>query len=234
VSQLALDFLRGGVALNPGFQHVLVTHCTIAGARAQNHQRMGADGVVFGQYDLQEAGFYAVLAGHIHLHQGFGDNPRHFYNGSIAALDYGECPDKYYTVLDTATGEVVRIKLNTIHRQDINAAWTPTGIKIDESVPVELLFGARVRANLRVLGGDNVEIAKQQLAKFLELDAQALEFQINPQVVPTSKVRAVEITRAIRLSDKLKQYWEATGYPDESTQVDMIEKLAQLEDECSL
>jgi exonuclease SbcD len=233
VSQLVLEFLKTNVALDSGYRHILVGHVTIAGAKAQNHQQMGADGVTLGMYDLPEAGFFAAILGHIHLRQTLGENDRFFYNGSVAALDYGESPEKFFSVLDDETGEVEWVKLNTVHRQDINAYWTPTGICVDEDVPQSLLAGARVRANLRVEGGDNVDQAKAQLEAFLQ-NAGALEYKINPQVIPVSKVRAVEISQAVKMSDKLKEFWLATVAPDEITQKDMLEKLAELEDACFL
>lgn len=232
VSQLVYDYLKNEVALYPSYKHILVGHMTIAGAKAQNRQQMGADGVTLGEYDLPEIGFYAAMLGHIHLRQVLGTNDRFFYNGSVAALDYGETPEKYFSILDTETGYVEWFLLDTIHRQDVNAEWAPTGTIIE---PIEGCFikGARVRVNLRVEGGDNIDVARKQIEKWV-MESGALEFSINPQVIPVSKVRAVEIAKAISLSDKLKQYWEATSYPDEATLKDMIDKLAQVEDECSL
>ena len=231
VSQLALEFMRNNVALYREYHNILAGHLTIAGARAQNHQQMGADGVAIGIYDMREVGFDAAMLGHIHLMQTLA-YPDEFYNGSVAALDYGETPEKYFSVYDTSTGKVEWVKLNTIHRQDIVARWSPEGVVIDEVDP-SLLIGARVRAKLRLESGDNIDAAKKQLEEYLK-KAQVLEYQINPQVVATAKVRAVEITKAQSLSEKLKQYWNATEAPDEATQKDMLDKLAELEDQCSL
>ena len=231
VSQMVLTYLRNNVALNPDYKHILVGHMTVAGAKAQNHQQMGADGVTIGLHDIAEAGFDAAMLGHIHLRQELG-GPSYFYNGSIAALDYGETPDKYFSVYDTKTGKVEWIRLETIHRQDITARWASTGIVVDP-IDENLINGSRVRANLRIEGGDNAEKAKEQLAEWLK-NAGALEYKINPQVVPVSKVRASQISKATKLSDKLKQYWEATGFPDKETQKDMLDKLSELEDSCFL
>lgn len=229
VSQLVLDFLKNNIVLNPGYKHILVGHLTVAGARAQLHQQMGADGITVGLYDLTEAGFYAALLGHIHLRQDVG-SPRHFYNGSIAALDYGEDPNKYFSVLDTNTGDVEWVKLNTIHRQDVNANWSPNGIIIDlNGATPAMMLGARIRANLRIEGGDNIEQAKSQLEDYLKKSG-ALEYKINPQVITISQVRAVEISKAEKLSDKLYQYWIATKIPDEATQADMLTKLSEIQE----
>ena len=229
VSQMVIEYIKGVVNLNPDKKVILVGHMTVAGALCQAHQQLGADGVTVGIYDFADAGLYAALLGHIHLKQNCGGS-RYFYNGSIAALDYGEKPDKYFSVLDTDTGEVEWNRLKTVHRQDINAEWTPLGIKVDmEGISSELLEGARVRASLRVNGGDNTEQAKKQLADWL-IAANVLEFQISPQVIPTSQVRAVEISNATTLSDKLRQYWIAVADPEDEVKVDLLGKLSELED----
>lgn len=232
VSQLSLEYLKNNIALYPGYIHIVAAHMSIAGARAQNHQQMGADGICWGMDDMIDAGVFAAMLGHIHLKQDLGSN-LHFYNGSIAALDYGEIPDKYFSVLDTLTQEVEWIHLNTTHRQDVVASWTPIGVEIKEMPVQSHIEGARIRVNLHIEAGDNIDLAKQSVTSVF-MDRGALEVKINPQVVPVSKVRAVDIAKAVKLSDKLKQYWAANETPDEETQKDMLDKLAQLEDECSL
>jgi DNA repair exonuclease SbcCD nuclease subunit len=231
VSQLALEYLKNNVALHAGYKHILAGHMTIAGAKAQNHQQMGADGITLGLYDITEAGFFAAMLGHIHLMQAL-DGPTQYYNGSVAALDYGEVPEKFFSILDTETGQVEWVQLKTVHRQDVWGAWTSTGISMDD-VGIERLSGARVRFNLRVEGGDNVPAAKAQVEAWGK-QVGALELKINPQVIPVTKVRAVEISKARSLSDKLKQYWVATGETASADMEGMLNKLAQLEDECSL
>ncbi len=230
VSQMLLQFITNQVALNPGFKHILVGHLTIAGATAQNHQQLGADGVTLGIYDLQEAGFHASMLGHIHMQQNLSSH-LHFYNGSVCALDYGETPDKFFSVLDTKKDAVEWIKLNTIPRYDVSAHWTATGLKVD-GVDGRLK-GARVRVNLRVEGGDNVKAAKDQLESIMS-EAQVFEHKLNIQVLNPTQLRAAEIAMAQDLKDKLEQFWKATTRPDEKTQADMLAKLAQLEEElCS-
>ena len=231
VSQLILEYLRNNVALGAGMPVILVAHLTIAGARAEHRQQMGADGVTLGLYDIAEAGYKAAMLGHIHLRQEIGAST-YFYNGSIAPLDYGENPEKFFSVLDTKTWEVEWVRLKTVHRQDINAHFTPNGTVIDEqNLDIRQLFGARVRVNLRVEGGENVALAKQKMTEWLERWG-VLEYKINPQVISVTKVRAVEISNCVKMSDKLKQYWQATEQPEEAN--DMLDKLAQVEDECSL
>jgi len=234
VSQLLLEYMRNDILLRSDTKkHILVGHCLVAGARAQNHQQMGADGVTVGEFDLKDIGFDAALLGHIHLKQTFGQSESFLYNGSVAALEYGETPDKYYSILNTDDMYVEWVKLQTIHRQDINAYWTPTGLEIEDLRPA-LIEGARIRANLRISGGDNINLAKKQLEELL-VKHGALEYQISPQVIPVSKVRAVEISSTQSLYDKLELYWKATGTePEVNIQRQMREQLSELEDECDL
>jgi exonuclease SbcD len=235
VSQMVIEFIKNSVLLNQDKKLIVIGHMTIAGAQAQNHQQMGADGVTLGAYDMDDAGVWAAILGHIHLRQTFSGE-RFFYNGSIAALDYGEFPEKFFSVLDTNTGNVEWIKLNTVNRIDINAHWSPAGIGMDlEKVDLDSLEGSRVRVNLRVEGGDNVEAAKKQIEEFLAGE-NVLEFKINPQVLPLEAVRAVEISKSTSMKDKLTTYWEATEPPPEATQMGMQDKLSELEDAglCSL
>ena len=229
VSQMVVDYIKSEVTLHPEEKVIVVGHMTVAGAKCQAHQQMGADGVTVGIYDFADSGVYAAMLGHIHLKQECGGT-RFFYNGSIAALDYGESPEKYFSILDTNSGEVEWHRLSTIHRQDVSALWSAGGIIIENKFPPELLKGARVRANLRVEGGDNVDQAKKQLEQYL-ISSDALEYQINPQVTATEKVRAVEISKAESLSDKLREFWKATAEPEPDTKTGMLAKLDQLEDE---
>jgi DNA repair exonuclease SbcCD nuclease subunit len=231
VSQMVLQHLRNVVALGSGYKHILVGHLTIAGAKCQAHQQMSADGITLGLYDLREAGVYAALLGHIHLKQEVG-SPLHFYNGSIASLDYGESPDKWFSVLDTKTDKVEQVRLNTVHRQDVNATWMPHGIEIDCN-QTSLLYGARVRVNLKVDGGDNLPLAKKAVEDWLK-EVGALEYKINPQVITQAQVRSVEISKAESMANKLEQWWLATSRPEDSVTKDMQNKLQELEEElCS-
>ena len=230
VSQMVVEYIRNEVSLHPEEKIVLIGHMTVAGAKAQNHQQMGADGVTIGIYDFADSGVYAALLGHIHLKQECGGS-RFFYNGSIAALDYGEDPNKYFSVLDTELDTVEWIKLNTVHRQDVNAYWGPVGIVIEsEGIPDSLITGARVRINLRVEGGDNVAQAKLQLETWLN-SKNVLEYVIRPQVIPVGSVRSIEISKYVGMSEKLVEYWKGIGFQDDATQSEMLIKLEDLQDE---
>jgi exonuclease SbcD len=232
VSALALQYLKNAVQLITDVdQHILVGHLLISGARAQNHQRLIGEGVTFGQYDLPEAGFFAGILGHIHLQQVF-DNPLFFYNGSVCALDYGETPEKYFSILDTKTAGVEWIRLKTIDRYTLNGEYLgiADGMTYDDPEYRARIPGARVRIIYTVPEGENAKAIDASLEKdFYTLGA--LEVKVNHQIIPKDAAIAVEIAKAQSSADKLKALWQAKGGPDEDTQRDMLEKLGQVEDE---
>jgi DNA repair exonuclease SbcCD nuclease subunit len=239
VSKLAMDYLLQSIylaKLKPGAEesdkHILVSHLVIDGATLENHQPFKGEGVKFGQYDLMEAGFFAGIFGHIHLRQQFPDlcGP-YFYNGSPAALDYGEHPEKYCSVLDTDAGTIEWIKLDVVDRYSMEYVWKK-GEFIETGIyePARIK-GARVRVLLKVDEGDDIGFAKAELERVL-MELGALEAKVEPQVQPKEAVRAADIAKADTLEQKLEAYWKATNnYPSEEDQAGMKEKLRQLEDQ---
>jgi len=238
VSQLALQYLKNNVLLEnareKGLKHILISHLLINGSRLQNQQPLIGEGITFGANDLAEAGFYAGIFGHIHLNQSFDENGRFFYPGSPAAMNYGESPEKYCTILNTETGIVDWHKLKTVDRFSIECVW-PIGVSM---TPEEFQNmkdrskGARVRILLKVDEGDNLSRAKEEIEKIL-MDAGALEVKVDPQVRPKELIRAVEISTAETLEAKLEACWEANNNrPGEETASRMKSKLAVVEGRC--
>jgi exonuclease SbcD len=226
VGDLALQYIQNVVLNTPGVDvHILVAHLMINGARVQNHQPLIGQGVTVGQYDLPEAGLFAAILGHIHLKQEF-TSPRFFYNGSIAALNYGETPDKYFSILDTHSGDVEWIRLNTVGRYqiDIDFPFTDDGLKNSLAGRDFIITGSRIAVNLRVPDGENVSQAKGEIERYFSL-YHPIQLDIRPQLIPKTELRSQEIAHAHSLSDKLRAYWKATTEPDAESQKDMLEKL---------
>lgn len=233
VSQMVLAYLRNQVMLGEGEVNILIGHALVAGARAQNHQPLMGEGVTFGIHDLPDAGFYAALLGHIHLKQEF--SPRFLYNGSPSALNYGEDSEKWYSVLDTESGEIEWVHLDTIDRFTFDAQWLQNMFSwapcpgFDEN----RIKGARVRVNLRLNEGDDIELAKSTTeSKIIGLGA--LECKVNAQTTPRVEVRSSEVHQAKTMSEKLIKYWEATGVPIPEVSKDMLSKLIDLEESVNL
>jgi DNA repair exonuclease SbcCD nuclease subunit len=236
VSQMALDYLKYKVKEESDgdaeIKHILMGHLNIEGARAENHQPLKGEGIRFGRYDLVEAGFCAGIFGHIHLRQVFEEaGPTFFYNGSPAALDYGESPEKYCSILDTDSMSVEWFKLNTVDRFSLDLTYGKDAfITIAEQQP--RICGARVRALLKIPEGEDVSRAKAEVEKRL-LDLGALEAQVDPQIQPKDLVRAAEIASAETLEQKLEAYWKANdNCPSPEDHAGMKEKLAHLEGTC--
>lgn len=234
VSQLALQYLKSSVEMNhtQGDKHVLLAHLTVEGSMAENQQPMIGEGITFGRHDLMEAGFSAGIFGHIHLRQMFADVGPFFYNGSPAAMNYGEAPEKFCSILDTVTEEVEWHKLKTIDRFSLDVLW-------NKGYPLEIaqndlsrVRGARVRVLLRVTEGEDLPRAKAVVEQMI-LAAGALEAKVEPQVQPKELVRAIEITKAETLEAKLEAYWVANNNrPAEEDVLGMKGKLSLLEEQC--
>lgn len=228
VSQLALKWLRNEVVLHPADKHVFIGHVMINGARAQNHQKLIGEGVTFGSYDLPEAGFFAGIFGHIHLRQQF-ENPNFFYNGSVAALDYGEEPEKFFSILDTqkTVDAVTFIPLQVVDRYSIDAKWE--NAILDINFHPGRVKGARVRVVLEYAEGEDLAMGERTVQEAFD-GLEPLELKITPQVRPRDAVRAASLAKAQTMADKLRVLWEATGSElDQETKDDMLEKLAELE-----
>lgn len=234
VGDLALQYIQTVVVNTPGIDvHILIAHLLINGARAQNHQPLIGQGVTLGQYDLPEAGLFAAILGHIHLKQEF-TSPRFFYNGSIAALNYGETPDKYFSILNTQTGDVEWIRLDTVGRYqiDIDYPFTDDGLKNSLAGRDFIITGSRIAVNLRVPDGESISQAKGEIERYFNL-YHPIQLDIRPQLIPKTELRSQDIAQASTLPDKLRALWKATGnYPHEETQRDMLEKLSTLEEQC--
>lgn len=236
VSQMALSYLKNSIILanseTPGKKHILMSHLTIEGSRAQNHQPLIGEGITFGKVDLIEAGFTAGIFGHIHLQQVFDEKGLFFYPGSPVAMNYGEEPDKYCVVLDTESEKVEWHKLETVDRFSIELSWQhdrPNSVFADITGVCSRIRGARVRALLSIDEGEDVAHAKAETERMLNV-AGALEVKIDPQVKPKDLVRSIEISKAESISEKLDAYWMANNNrPDESTVAGMKAKLGIIE-----
>lgn len=230
VSQLALEYLayQRSIHARLNMKHVLVSHITIAGSIAENRQPLIGEGVTLGVEDLRDVGFDGGIFGHIHLHQRIGGDT-FFYNGSPVAMNYGEQPEKFFTVYDTDAGSVEWHRLNTIDRFSVELEWK--NHRFEGEFDHSRCKGALVRVLVKLEEGDDIHAIKDSLREwFTELEVK--ELKIEPQVRPRDAVRANQIVAAEGLLEKLTIYWEATGTkPDEPTAADMIDKLRQLEEE---
>jgi len=238
VSQMGLQYVKNNVMLYsakyPGIAHILISHLSVAGAQAQNHQPLIGEGIGFGLNDLSESGLYGGIFGHIHLHQPLTASDLFSYPGSPAAMNYGEDPEKYCVILDTDEGSTQWYQLKTVDRFSVDCIWplqlSMTGEQFNEMLA--RAKGARVRALLKIEEGDDLAHAREELEKIL-LAAGALEVKIEPQTIPKELVRSVEISKAQSLEEKLEAYWLANNNrPSEETVIRMKQKLSVVEQRC--
>jgi len=235
VSLLALTYLRSRTIEHPNYRHIIFGHLMVKGALMENHQPLLGDGITVGYHDLIEAGFSSGAFGHIHKAQSFGlgdGAPEFRYNGSIAAMDYGEsAKNKGFSVLDTDSMRFAIYQLQSVPRVNINALWNGSLIwSTLDGLPTEA--GARVKVKLMIDEGF-LSRAAEEAVKSSHLIVKPLELKIEKQSRPKDAVRAAEISAAKSASDKLVAYWTATNTtPEEPLRSDMLRITQEIETEC--
>ena len=250
VSQMALTYLKGAVASHPDKKHVIFGHLLMAGSRLENHQPLLGDGITFGYHDLVEAGFTAGAFGHIHLAQSFGGvdgSPTFLYNGSVAALNYGEtAANKTFSVLNTDTMKFDTYQIITVQRMTFNANYNGAvddDFKASIATEIKVLPGetlpVRVRVKLIVDEGYSSEDARKAVREHISVSIPAgcimKDLKIDVQRKPKDFVRAMEIASARTACQKMEAYWSATNTtPDEPMRSDMLGIVSEIEAELSL
>lgn len=237
VSLLALQYLKIQVSKGKGGKHILFSHLMVSGSKAENHQPLLGEGVTFGYHDLVEAGFSAGAFGHIHLAQSFGSQgyPVFRYNGSIAALNYGESArNKGFSVLDTDTMQFEVYELSSIARITLDAIWDGH-LTWDSDLSI-LEKGARVRVRMLVYEGYSAADGEKSITEYFNNpEILPIELKIERQTKPKDQVRATEIASAQKACQKLEAYWAATATtPDEPMRTDMLQITSEIEMECSI
>lgn len=231
VSQFAINYLRAKISEFPeGTKHLLYSHLTIAGAKAENHQALIGETITLGYYDLVEAGFVGGGFSHIHMHQIFGGNgsPEFRYAGSVTALNYGESSEnKGFLVFNTDTMSYTKYDIPGRRRLTFDATWNGELI-FSELVSGPECAGARVRVRLSVEEGYAAEDGRKAIRDIMAAFGP-LEIKIEVQTKPKDQVRAAEISNAHGAAEKLIAYWHATTEPGEPTRSDMLALVAELE-----
>lgn len=232
ISKQLLMYLKGLKLKNPADHHIVVSHIGIQGAKAENNQLLIGEGITLGQFDLEEAGFDAGIFGHIHLRQQFA-NGNFYYNGSPAALDFGETLDKYFSVYNVEGKSIDWYPISGIKRINIEGEWRE-GKWIPAADTPENIKGSRVRVVFKIAANEDRELAKQTLRGIYE-QFSPLELKLQPVVENQARTRAELVSKAKTLADKLKRFWEVTGTtPSEDEQKEIYKKLKRAEDQCSI
>lgn len=246
VSKALLGFLKSGAMISsemmpmasiPGDDTegiILAGHLMVSGAKAQHRQPLISSGIQVSAGDICDSGFDAAIVGHIHLHQLLSDLPI-AYPGSIAALDFGETPDKYVLAFDTKSMDYEAIRLNTIPMYELSGQYDP---RTDQVTIIDAggldheskIKGAMVRFYCRIALGQDTRKAEAAINRLLGR-YQPRDIRLYPQVMAESQARSEGLPIAKSLSEKLSNYWRAFGEPEEETKSDMLAKLELLESE---
>jgi DNA repair exonuclease SbcCD nuclease subunit len=231
VSALLLKYishLRGKSVLT---KNILFGHILISGAKAENMQPLIGEGVTIGEYDLKDIGFDMSALGHIHLKQTFADG-KTFYNGSPAAMDFGEQFEKWFSIYDTQSSQLEWYKIPAIKRMTITGRFKEGSWEQTSEVESEMR-GARLRISYNISVTEDQNLARETISNAYSI-YNPLEIKMNPIIQIQTRTRAESVSEANTLKDKLIEYWKATETTPEQEEMEgILKKLKTAEGLCS-
>jgi exonuclease SbcD len=197
---------------------VLVAHALVQGSQTPTGQVLCGAGIEFGWRDLLASGADAVVLGHVHKHQWFGDDPdafEVFYCGSPRPTDFGDAGDKGWVLLHDVGPSYFRplkVRKNLLLE---SGALLP-GTDADITTNLQAVHGSNVRLRLRVVEGD----PRPDLDRWREylLGAGANRAQVELVVERQARARAPEIVSARGPQEKLRGWASAKGLDAPTTE----------------
>lgn len=203
--------------------HILVSHITVAGSELSTGQVMLGGDIQVSVADLALANADYVALGHIHKAQKLGSNI--YYAGSPYHLNFGELEPKGFNIVTFDDGgnldDVGFVRTPSRPRQVIDAEIAEGHLKLLETP----CAGADIR----------IRIYAPQHGYFegLDLEAQSMCAEANSlkiEFIPTAenRIRAVDLSKAKTLRDKLVEYGNVKSIDIAET---VLQKADQLEEE---
>lgn len=185
---------------------VLVTHGMVTGAEFSSGQTAVGEDLEFGLNDLRAAKCDAVMLGHVHKFQQWGEVA---YSGSPGRLNFGEKEDKGFLVWDLAGKQWRNKFVPTPARRFVFGDLTEWSDA--ENVYNEALClgrdcqGAFVRFRYVIPEEERQAVDRGHLEALFE---GAASVKIEVQVLPKQRVRAAGISRVESLADKVCKWGE--------------------------
>jgi len=209
-----------GLRAQCGEKAILLAHCDLVGAELDGGQdTTGRVDAVISADDLAEMGWAYCALGHYHKRQ---LHPWGGYAGGIRPMKFGDDARKGVVIVDLDTGK----------REEIDCAgYSLVTVDLDITRDIPLVHGQtfalkdRVRIRYRV-DEENQTAAygkAESVATFLRNHVRSVT--IEPEVIPTVRVRAPEIAAAKTDEDVLRAYLRQAGVK----RVEEVCKKAELE-----
>lgn len=227
----ALRNLFRGLALSERFgrPRLALMHAMVRGSRVSTGQPLMGCDLEIGLDDLALLDADAYLLGHIHRAQDWliADSPC-IYPGSPRRTAFGETEAKGYVVIDTDGGGLSWEFVETpcAPMVMLEGSWRDGQLLGLEHGP---LAGADVRLRYAVPFDHRVAAAEQAEAwRARIMKVGAASCKVEAVVTVETRARTPEVARAVGIDAQLSEYWESTGFKDESGRRALLEKLAEV------
>lgn len=188
---------------------VLITHGMLTGAVFSTGQCAVGEDLEFGLNDLQAAKCDAVMLGHVHKYQSWGNVA---YSGSPGRLNFGEQEEKGFLLWTFDDGSTSHQFVPTPARRFVFGdlpEWSGANNVYNEAICMARdCQGAYVRLRYVVPEEERQSVDRGHLEALFD---GAASVKIEVQVIPKLRVRAAGISRVESLADKVMKWSETVG-----------------------
>lgn len=230
--QLLFDLFAGlglvNDAMPAGVPRIFVGHGMLTGSSFSTGQTAIGEDMEFGLNDLAQAKCDAVMLGHVHKFQRFGNV---VYSGSPGRLNFGEVEEKGFVKWlfspAAVTCDFVPLPARKFHFVEAHIAEGMVVADYVEAAVAEALSGASgadVRLRFDIPEEFRHTVNREEIEQRL-LEAGARRVKIEMQVIPKQRQRAAGISRATTLPEKLVRWAEAVDETVPPSVMDMAGRI---------
>ena len=196
---------------------VTLSHGTVHGCVTEHGVPMAGADHEFTSGALFSAEATAVMLGHIHKHQAWGNNGRLIaYAGSIGRLHYGEEGEKGFLMWNITADHAGLSLIPTPARRtlDISFDGPPDMIQLRQFIQEHDIADTWVRVRWQVLEEDRSQVDRARIEQLL---GGAAGVKLEGRILPITRARAAGISRERTLSRQIERWAEMTGIDSRET-----------------
>lgn len=190
----------GATASGVDAPHILVGHYNTAGSLISEAQILTGVDIEISPEMMGLSNATTCLLGHIHFPQQIKQNI--FYSGSLFPLTWGENYSHGLYIHEIGGADAVSRFIQTPHRKMIRTSQDLTSEHEQSRQIYDNVAGAHLRMDFTVWQDEAGTIDKEALKQFY-MEAGALDVDIRINRIPRENIRADEVLKAEKLSDKI-------------------------------
>lgn len=215
VGEHVLNLLRGWAPVHEqaraqGIPTVVVSHGTVSGCVTEHGVPMAGLDHEYTTGALFAANADAVMLGHIHKHQAWGQNRQTIaYPGSLGRLHFGEIDPKGFLIWTFGQLEYPELEfIETPAKRLIDIEYQGAPDMQDLAAKAVNLAGAHVRIRYSVDEEHRHSIDRKAITAMFE---GAEEVKIEARINPVQRQRSAGIVTAASAADRLRHWCEYTN-----------------------